>query len=335
MPAFLKGPCWLTPAMATTSKFRNRVTELGLRYCVGIQSATTIWPPGTGPLPPEPRGSRGPAPTKLRRDPDHEPVTAKEFAQSLPAGRFKIVRWRDGTKGKMQSRFAAERIRPANRDDRRTQPHPEEWLIIEWPKDEPEPTKYWLSTLPATTPLQELVRVAKLRWRIERDYEELKDEIGLNHYEGRGWRGSIITATLCVAAYAFLMRERLFPPRAKLKPSSNSQFLKYPRATGRAELPLRAERHEPTSIATMRIRLATALGTTLLPMPSLPQIARAAEQALGVACDVSIYGAVVLGACRSKAVARSKRPADRLQSGVRRLESGARPIGPYGPESRI
>ena len=145
-------------------------------------------------------------------------MTAKELAQSLHPSGFQIVRWRDGTKGKMKSRFAAVRVRPANRDDRRTKPHPEEWLVIEWPEGEPEPTKYWLSTLPAKTSLKELVRTAKLRWRIERDYEELKDELGLHHYEGRGWRGFHHHATLCIAAYAFLIRERLFSPSGETAP---------------------------------------------------------------------------------------------------------------------
>ena len=85
----------------------------------------------------------------------------------------------------------------------------EEWLLIEWPRDEAEPTKYWLSTLPADTPLIELVRVAKMRWRIERDYQELKQEFGLSHYEGRNWRGFHHHATLCIAAYGFLLADRL------------------------------------------------------------------------------------------------------------------------------
>src|SRR6266542_4248278 len=113
----------------------------------------------------------------------------------------------------MRSRFARLRGRPAHRDAQRAAPRPEEWVLIEWPRENAEPTKYWLSTLPETTPLAELVRLAKLRWRIERDYEELKDELGLDHYEGRGWRGFHHHATLCIAAYGFLAVERgLFSP---------------------------------------------------------------------------------------------------------------------------
>ena len=109
----------------------------------------------------------------------------------------------------MSSRFAAVRVRPAHRDDQRQRPREEEWLLIEWPKGEAEPTKYWLSTLPAGTRLGDLVRTGKMRWRIERDYQELKQELGLGHYEGRGWRGFHHHATLSIAAYGFLVAQRL------------------------------------------------------------------------------------------------------------------------------
>src|SRR6266699_3882930 len=93
-------------------------------------------------------------------------------------------------------------------------PRPEEWLLIEWPRAEAAPIKYWLSTLPQPATRADLVRLAMLRWRIERDYQELKDELGLDHFEGRGWRGFHHHASLCIAAYAFLAAERLahFPP---------------------------------------------------------------------------------------------------------------------------
>jgi SRSO17 transposase len=123
------------------------------------------------------------------------------------------VSWREGSNQTLTSRFAAVRIRPASRDGKLTAPQPLEWLLIEWPENEREPTKYWLSTLPEDTPIEVLVDTAKLRWRIERDYEELKSELGLAHFEGRGWRGFHHHATLCIAAYGFLIRERAaFPP---------------------------------------------------------------------------------------------------------------------------
>ena len=156
-------------------------------------------------------------PTKLlRRDSSHKPMAVKELAHSLPASAWKTVTWRQGTKQSLRSRFAALRIRPAHRDYWRSQPHPEEWLLIEWPRGEAEPTKYWLSILPADTKLGDLVRLAKQRWIIERDYQELKQELGLGHFEGRGWRGFHHHATLCIAAYGFLVAERSrFSPSAR------------------------------------------------------------------------------------------------------------------------
>src|SRR4051812_37725714 len=124
------------------------------------------------------------------------------------------VTWREGSQAELTSRFAALQVRPAHRDTLRSAPWPEEWLLIEWPEGAEEPAKYWLSTLPPRTALKDLVHIAKARWLIERDYQELKQEIGLGHYEGRGWRGFHHHASLCIAAYGFLVAERcLFPPQ--------------------------------------------------------------------------------------------------------------------------
>jgi SRSO17 transposase len=189
--------------------FRAAVTELGLQYVVGIESSTTVWEPGQQPLPAPPRKpGRGAPPKRLQRDAHHQPVTVKELALGLPAAAWKDVGWRQGSQGRLRSRLVAVRVRPAHRDYKRTEPHPEEWLLIEWPRGESEPTKYWLSTLPEKTSLRSLVKMAKHRWIIERDYEELKQELGLGHYEGRGWRGFHHHATLCIAAYGFLVTER-------------------------------------------------------------------------------------------------------------------------------
>src|SRR5258708_23006364 len=127
---------------------------------------------------------------------------------SLPSTAFREITWREGTDRKLRSRFAAVRIRAAHRDYEKAEPHQEEWLLIEWPRGEKEPTKYWVSTLPPTTKLKDLIKIAKHRWIIERDYEELKQELGLGHYEGRGWRGFHHHATLCIAAYGFLIASR-------------------------------------------------------------------------------------------------------------------------------
>jgi SRSO17 transposase len=198
------------------TQFRGGVTGLSLLYVLGVSSSTTVWKPGEGPLPKKPWSGRGQPPKRLRRDPDHPPVSVVALAQSLPKKVWKNVTWREGTKHQLRSRFALLRVRPAHRDEKRTEPRPEEWLLIEWPKGEAEPTKYWLSTLPVETKIQDLVRLAKQRWIIERDYQELKQELGLGHFEGRGWRGFHHHATLCIAAYGFLVAERSrFSPSAR------------------------------------------------------------------------------------------------------------------------
>jgi SRSO17 transposase len=194
---------------------RDGLTAMGLTYVVGVQSSIRLWSPGTQPLPPKPWSGRGRPPSRVRRQPGHAPVSAKDLAQALPEDAWRRITWREGSKVPLASRFAAVRVRPAHRDYWRTAPRAEEWFLIEWPQGEVEPTKYWLSTLPENTKLADLVDQAKLRWRIERDYQELKQEIGLGHYEGRGWRGFHHHATLAIATYGFLVSERsLIPPSA-------------------------------------------------------------------------------------------------------------------------
>ncbi len=151
-----------------------------------------------------------------RRTPNHLPVLAKDLAAALASKGWQNVPRRDGTKNKLQTRFAALRVWPANRDYERSEPLPEQWLLFEWPEDEVQPTKYWLGSLAADTNLTALVATAKQRWIIERDYEELKQELGLGHYEGRGRRGFHHDATLCIVAYGFLIAERSrFSPSAR------------------------------------------------------------------------------------------------------------------------
>jgi SRSO17 transposase len=196
--------------------FRVGVSELDLRYVLGIRPGTSVWPPGQAPLPPAPWSGQGRPPTRLRRSPEHQPVSVKDLARSLPRRAWRSVTWREGSQSELTSRFALQRVRPAHRDTQRSEPWPEEWLLIEWPEGAKEPAKYWLSNLPPRTPLKDLVHTAKARWLIERDYQELKQEIGLGHYEGRGWRGFHHHASLCIAAYGFLVAERcLFPPQQR------------------------------------------------------------------------------------------------------------------------
>jgi SRSO17 transposase len=205
-------------AYGNETDFRVGVRDRALSYVLGVQSSTRAWPPGTAPLPPPPYTGRGRPPSLLRRSPEHQPISLKDLAVSLPVRSWRTVSWREGSRALLSSRFAVLRVRPAHRDEKRTEPWPEEWLLIEWPKGETEPAKYWLSNLPPSATLKQLVHTAKARWLIERDYQELKQEIGLGHYEGRGWRGFHHHASLCVAAYGFLVAERcLFPPQHRFR----------------------------------------------------------------------------------------------------------------------
>lgn len=221
----------------TDTAFRDEITGLGLTYCVGIQPTVSVWEPGMGPLPPlKTQGKKGRSAIRLRREPGHQPISVKMLAEGLKGKDWHNVCWRDGSNGKMRSRFAAVRVRPAHRDERLKHPRIEEWLLIEWPEGEAEPAKYWFATLSTGTRLKDLVRTAKMRWRIERDYQELKQEFGLGHYEGRGWRGFHHHATLCIAAYGFLMGQSLNAGgtkknAARAKPSSLPEDYK-PRGAG-------------------------------------------------------------------------------------------------------
>jgi SRSO17 transposase len=196
--------------------FRARLSELGLRYVVGVTGSVTVWPPGREPLPPLAHSGRGRLAKRLRLGgtalPQHHPQSIKELALELGPVHWHTVIWREGTNTRLRSRFARVRVRAAHRDNLREELREPEWLLIEWPKGDAEPLKYWLSTLPEDTPLARMVFEAKMRWRIERDYQDLKQDLGLGHYEGRGWRGFHHHASLSIAAYGFLLAQRLGHP---------------------------------------------------------------------------------------------------------------------------
>ncbi len=188
---------------------RQQLRTLGLTYIAAIQSSPMAWRPGTGPKP-------GRRPPKARED-DVDLVRVKDIALALPERAWTTIRWREGTAEWLSSRFARVRVRLAR--------EAEQWLLIEWPRDAKAPIKYWLSNLAEDVAFDTLVDIAKLRWRIERDYQELKQELGLDHYEGRGWRGFHHHATLCIAAYGFLISEReTIPPSGPRAPGLFAQI---------------------------------------------------------------------------------------------------------------
>ena len=216
------GVALMDGAYGCDTSLRVGIAALGMSYAASVPAAMTVWPPGCEPLPPKPYVGHGRRPTRLRRDSTHNPLSLKLLAQSLPKKSWRTIRWREGSNDWLCSRFARVRVRPAHDDERRQVPHPIEWLLIEWPKGESQPTRYWFSNLPEDIAFNRLVDLAKLRWRIERDYQELKQEVGLGHYEGRRWRGFHHHATLCIAAYGFLISEReTIPPSG---PRAAAQF---------------------------------------------------------------------------------------------------------------
>jgi SRSO17 transposase len=204
------------------TQLRAGVSALGLSYVAGIQANTSVWALGAMPRPPKAWSGRGRPPKLIRRDGQHQPISVQALALRLPPDAWTEVRWREGSADRLTSRFARQRVRAAHRDTLLSAPRDEEWLLIEWPEHEDEPTKYWFSTLPEDVAFARLVDAAKLRWRIERDYQELKQELGLGHYEGRGWRGFHHHATLCIAAYGFLIAER-----ARIPPSGSIAAAKF------------------------------------------------------------------------------------------------------------
>jgi SRSO17 transposase len=196
-------------------EFREALTQRGLPYVVGVQGTHKVWPPGVVLVRErQATGRRGRPRIRVVAQGGQKPWNISELARELPEEEWHTVTWREGSRGKLTSRFAAGRVRSAERHTHSKPPGEEEGLLCEWPKKEPCPTKFWLSSLPMTLPRRTLVRLAKLRWRVERDYQDLKQEVGLDHFEGRTWRGFHHHATLCSVAHGFLaLRRALFPPQ--------------------------------------------------------------------------------------------------------------------------
>lgn len=192
-----------------STEFRDGLTERAFPYLVGISGKRLAWPPGSQPRKPRrKRGQRGRPPMR-HRDGNIEPVSLAELAQDL---KYRSYRCPDGKGGTKRGYFAFARVRLAEKRTKGRPPSEPVWLIVEWRPGNDE-LKYYVSDLPGSTPRKELVRLVKLRWRVERDYQELKGQVGLDHFEGRTWRGFHHHATLCAVAHGFLaIQRRLFPP---------------------------------------------------------------------------------------------------------------------------
>jgi SRSO17 transposase len=204
----LSGVVLADSAYGDATEFRQALEDAQWPYCVGISSALKVVAADAdfGKVPPYRGTGRPPSRPEQVRAGAVAP-SVKEWAMAR-AKAFRRVSWREGTKGKLSSRFAAWRVRPAHRLSAGKEPLPPCWLLVEWPAGEAEPTKYFFSNLPAQTTLVHLVRKAKSRWWVEHSYKELKDELGLDHFEGRGWQGWQHHLTLVLLAYAFLVLQR-------------------------------------------------------------------------------------------------------------------------------
>jgi SRSO17 transposase len=186
--------------------FRRGLERRGLRYAVGVTSLVRVWvePPS---LVRHERCPTGRPPLRQWDYAGQKPQSVRSVAEGRRA-KFRAVTWRQGSRGPMRSRFLARRVQAAHGYVEGEAPGKEVWLLIEWPEAESQPTKYFLCDLPRSLSLKRLVAVAHGRWRIEQDYQQLKEELGLDHFEGRSWRGWHHHVTLVMLAHAFLRLEQ-------------------------------------------------------------------------------------------------------------------------------
>jgi SRSO17 transposase len=198
-------------AYGDITEFRLGLEEREIAYVLDVKSTTSALPEEAEPMRPPWSGTGRPPAARYRR-----PFSSlAELAAGVDPDAWAEVEWREGTRGPMRSRFVAIRVRPANVKLRRADPDgelPVGWLLAEWPAGKHAPTDYWISNLPADTPIERVVALAKLRWRVEQDYRELKDALGLDHFEGRSWPGWHHHVTMVSVAQAFLTCERLRRP---------------------------------------------------------------------------------------------------------------------------
>ena len=206
-----KAPILGDCAYGKNTTLREQLDDAELQYVLSVSEEVSVFAPETDFEVPAPRNA-GSGRQKTRPRPDREPEQIGELIKRLGPERFKTVTFRDGPDGKrMRSRFCFLRVRAAHEWEKRSTPRREEWLIVEWPKGRKQPTDYWLSNLPADTKPEQLARLARMRWKIELDYKQLKGELGLDHYEGRSWLGWYHHTALVTAVHGFLTLERQHP----------------------------------------------------------------------------------------------------------------------------
>jgi SRSO17 transposase len=202
-------------AYGENTELRERLHHAEFEYVLSVSAQSTVFAPGSVFAVPEREGATGRPRGRLR--PDRKPQAIAELIAGLNRKDWQTVAFRDGPDGEpMSSRFAFVRVRAAHRWQWgfATEPR-EEWLICEWPEGEEAPTDYWLSNLPHNEEPERLARLARLRWKIELDYKQLKGELGLDDYEGRSWLGWHHHTALVTAAHGFLTLERLHPFRPR------------------------------------------------------------------------------------------------------------------------
>jgi SRSO17 transposase len=196
-------------AFGDSRDFREGISALGLPYSVGISSNTCVWPTGAAPATPKPTGRRG-RPPSYERDPrGKQPIRVDKYAEKLwRSGKFKALAWRRGTKGPLRGKFCAVRIRSAERRTKNRKASEPQWLLIERDLTRDSGFKYYLSTVSERTPLKKLVRVTKVRWHIERDYQDMKQNLGFDRYEGRTWGGFHRHLAMVALMHAFISLHR-------------------------------------------------------------------------------------------------------------------------------
>lgn len=207
-----KAPILGDCAYGKNTALRERLDDAGFEYVLSVSEEVGVFAPETEFAVPEQSPGRGRP--NSRPQPDRKPEQIGALVARLEPEQFKTVTFRDGPRGKrIRSRFCFLRVRAANAHWQKSTPFPprEEWLIVEWPKGRNTPTDYWLSNLPADTKPERLARLARLRWKIELDYKQLKGELGLDHYEGRSWLGWYHHTALVTAVHGFLTLERQHP----------------------------------------------------------------------------------------------------------------------------